>query len=99
MRDTLDYTSVNPNQLRHHRARVQDNPMSECPLFIITEDREFILELSMEGTIVFSETHTPSDKKLREFPHMNLNSPHPYDPMKVRFPKCYRSLEDEVGGV
>ena len=30
---------------------------------------------------------------------MNLSSPHPYDPMKVRFPKCYQSLEDELGGV
>ena len=41
MRDMLDYTSVNPNQLQYHRTRVQDNPISECPLFIITEDEEF----------------------------------------------------------
>ena len=64
MGDTLDHTLFNPNQLRHYGTRVQDNPISESPLSIIAQDGEFSMELSTEGTILFSNTHTPSDKNL-----------------------------------
>ena len=53
---TLDHTLVDPNQLRHYVTQVQNNPMSESPLSIITEDGELSMELSMEGTILFSKT-------------------------------------------
>ena len=46
-RDTLDHTLVNPNQLRHYGTQVQDKVMSEITLSIITEDREFNMEISM----------------------------------------------------
>ena len=57
MGDTLDHASVNPYQLHYYGTRVQDKPMSEIPLFIITEDGGFIVEISMEVTVVFL-THT-----------------------------------------
>ena len=57
MGDTLYHTLVDPNQLRHYGTLVQDNLMSEIPLSFITEDGEFIMELSNEGTIVFADTH------------------------------------------
>ena len=88
MDDTLHHTLVNSNQLLHYGVRVQDNPMSESPLSIITEDGDFSMELLMEGNIIFDNTHTTSDKKLREYPHINLRYPHPWDPMKVSFSKC-----------
>ena len=94
MCDTLDHTCINPNQLRHYVDRVQDKPISESTLSLITEYGEFIMELSMEETIVFSNTHTPSDKQLQECLHINIRSPHPWDPMKVSFPKFSQSLED-----
>ena len=72
MGETLDHTLVNPNQLRHYGIRVQYNPVLESPLSIITEDGEFSTKLSMEGTILFSKTDTPSDKELQEFPHINI---------------------------
>ena len=99
MGDTLDHTLVNPNQLPHYGTRFQDNPMSESPIYIITEDYRFSMEISMEVTVVFANTHTPSDNQLQEFPHTNLSSPHPCDPMKVCLPEFYRLLEEEVGGV
>ena len=34
----LDHSLINPNQLRHHGTKVQDNPMSDRALSIITED-------------------------------------------------------------
>ena len=39
MGDMLYHTLVNPNQPRNYGNRVQDSPMSESPLYIITEDR------------------------------------------------------------
>ena len=85
--NTLDHTLLNPNQLCNYRNRVQDNLMLESTLSIINEDGKFSTELSMKGTILFDNTHTPSDKQLRECPYFNLRSPHPSDPMKVCFPK------------
>ena len=58
MDDTLHHTLVNSNQLLHYGVRVQDNPMSESPLSIITEDGDFSMELLMEGNIIFDNTHT-----------------------------------------
>ena len=99
MGETLYHTLVNLNQLRHYGTQFQDNLVSESPSYIITEDGGFSMELSMEGVIVFSYTHTTSDKYLQECPHINIISPHPWDPMKVIFPKLYLSLEEELGGV
>ena len=81
MGNTLYHTLVNPNQLLHYRTRVQDNSMSESPLSIITEDGEFSMEISMEGSMVFSNTHTRSYKQKQECPPTNISSPHPWDPM------------------
>ena len=99
MGDTLYHTLVNPNKLRLYGTRFQDIPRSEIPLYIITEDGGFTMELSMEGNIVFSNTHTPFYKQLQEFKHINLSSSHPWDPIKVCFPKFCPSLEEEVGGL
>jgi len=94
MGDSMDTTLVNPNQLRHYGTQVQDNPMSEFPLSIITEDNEFSMELMMQGTIIYADTHTPSDKELHECPHINLTSNHPWDPHTVSFPRTCMMLED-----
>jgi hypothetical protein len=77
MGDSMDTTLVNPNQLRHYGIQVQDNPMSQLPLSIITEDSEFSMELMMTGTIIYADTHTPSDKELSECPHIILSSSQP----------------------
>ena len=43
MGDQMDHTLVNPNQLRHYGVKVQDNPVSDEPLHIMTEDEKFQL--------------------------------------------------------
>ena len=98
MGDTMQHTLINPNQLRHFGTKVQDNPMSTYPLSIITEDNEFSMQLFMDGTIVFVETFSPSDHELRTCPHIHLSSAHPWNPARVKFPKCNITLEEEVGG-
>ena len=74
------------NQLINYVTHVQHNVMSESPLYIITDDRKFITKFSMEGTILFDNTHTTSDNQLCKFPHINLSSPHPWDSMKFSLP-------------
>ena len=96
MGDSMDTSLINPNQLRHFGTQVQDNPVSDLPLSIITEDNEFSMELRMSGTIIYADTHTPSDNELRTCKHIHLSSPHQWNPHNVVFPKCRRSLEDVV---
>ena len=97
MGDQMDHTLLNPNQLRHYGTRVQDDPTSAYPLSIITEDNEFCMELSMSGTIVYTETFSPSDKDLQKYPHITLSSPHQWDPKRVKFPKCEYTLGEMMG--
>ena len=49
--------------------------MSNYPLSIVTEDHEFSIDLTMAGTIVYTNTHTPSDNELATCPHIHLTSP------------------------
>ena len=99
MGDSLDHTLFNPNQLRHFGTKVQDNPMSEKPLSIITEDNEFSLGMSMSGTVIYFDSRTPTEDELRTCPHIVLTSPHPWNPTSVTFPKSSLSLEEEMGSL
>ena len=99
MGDSMDHTLVNPNQLRHFGTHVQDNPTSSHPLSIITADNEFSMELSIAGTIVFADTHCPTEKELHDCPHIILTSHYPWNPHKVTFPKSELSLEESIGGL
>ena len=94
MGDTMETTLLNPNQLRHFGTKVQDDPTSDKPLSIITEDEEFCMDLHMQGTIIFMDTHTPSSQELDNCPHIVLSSPHAWDPHTVRFPQSKYSLHD-----
>ena len=99
MGNSMDHSLINPNQLRHFGTTVNDNPMSNQPLSIITDGAEFSMELSMAGTIVFANTFTPSPKDLETCPHITLTSPHPWNPHKISFPACTRTLQEEIGGL
>ena len=99
MGDTMDHTLINPNQLRHFGTQVQDNPMADQPLSIITEDNEFCMEMAMAGTICSVDTFAPSEKELQTCPHIILSSHHPWDPHNVTFPKSNRTLDEMVGGM
>ena len=64
----MDHYIVGPNHLRHYVTKVQDNPMSDDPLSIITQDNEFCMEIDMEGTIMYDETNSPTDNVLTNMP-------------------------------
>ena len=52
MGDSMQNNLFNTNQLRHHGTKVQDNPMADAPLSLISDDNEFGLEMSISGTII-----------------------------------------------
>jgi hypothetical protein len=96
MLDKMEAMLVNPNQLRHYGVMVQDNPFSESPLFIMSNDETFIMNLEADGTNIFADTHQPTQRELEECPHIVLPSPHPWDPLNVQFPESKRSMEEEM---
>ena len=94
--ETMDYTLVNPNQLRAYGIKVQYNPFAEAPIFISTEDHDFMLPLSSKGTNLGVSTRTPTEKELHTCPHGTCLSAHEWDPHNVRFPKISRTVEEEI---
>jgi hypothetical protein len=94
--DKLEHTLVNPNQLRAFGIAVQDNPFSDAPIYIATEDSEDVLPLKCSGTILMANTRTPTDQELSTCRHIVLSSEHAWDPQKVRFPEASRTVEEEI---
>ena len=95
----LPNSLINPNQLRHYGTVVQDNPTSEEPLHIRTEDASFCMELDMAGTIIFANTTTPTKKELDENPHIILNSSYEWNPSEVKFNISKRKLGHEISAI
>ena len=64
MGDSMTHSLVNPNQLCHCGVKVQDDPTSESPLCVMTEDAGFCLPMKMEGTATLADAHTPNAQEL-----------------------------------
>ena len=43
MRDQMEHSLLNPNQLQNFGVTVQDNPFADAPLYISTENGDFVL--------------------------------------------------------
>ena len=80
MGNHMDHILINPNQLCYYGIKVQENPILETVLSIITEENELCMELAIEGTVVYAEKFTPSDQELHQCPHIILASPHACNP-------------------
>lgn len=63
---------------------------------MISEDTEFAMALKREGTILYFDTHTPTQKELETYPHVIISSEVSWNPMKVHFDENTHSLEEEV---
>ena len=95
----MDHTLMNPNQLRAYVVIVQDNPFEEAPIFIATEDHEFIILLYSKGTILGVTTRNPTDKELQMFPHVICLSEHEWYPQNISFPKRLCTMEEEISRI
>ena len=94
----MDNSLVNPNQLRHFGVEVQDNPYNEEPMVIRKDDDNdgFVACLQSQGTTIFIDTWTPTDRDLAEYPHVVMSSPMPWDPQNVKLPSIARSEVEEI---
>ena len=99
MGDKMDHSLINPNQLRLYGVTVQDNPLCCSPLYMITEDGDFVLPLDMKGKNVMANTRMPTTEELHYCKHITLSSHHPWDPYRVRFPESSRTVQEEMDEV
>jgi len=54
------------------------------------------MELKISGTIIYADTHTPSDNELQKCKHIQLSSSDQWNPHNASFPKSVISLEGIV---
>jgi len=94
--DKMEHTLVNPNQMRLFGITVQDNPVCESPLYLTTEDGDFVLPSQMKGTNVMANTRTPTAQELHDCTHIILLSKHHWDPHRVKFPESSRTVQEEI---
>ena len=62
MGNKMEHTLVNPNQICSYVITVQDNPFSNSPIFISTEDHGFSLPLVIKETLLGVAIRTPTDR-------------------------------------
>ena len=92
----IHYILENPNQLRHYGTIVQDDPSLSYPLHIITEDATFAMDLKMQDTAIFSDTHTLSQRELDESSYIVVLSERECHPTSVQFRIYVRTLGEEL---
>ena len=96
MGDHMQNTLINPNQLRHYGIKVQDNPFDDSPLYVMSEDGDFAMQLELHGTSIVAKTRTPTEKELHECQHIVLSAPHPWEPHSISFPTSSKTLQDVI---
>ena len=95
----MDDSLINPNQLRQYGINFQDDPTSNRPLNVISENGDFSMPLHQKGTIVYFDKKTPTQKDLNTCHHINLSIRHPWNPSKVDFVKNQHSLQEEIESI
>ena len=93
MGDSLTHSLINPNQLRAFGTDVQDNPFSTERLSIQPASHDIMIPLQTLGTIIYANTHAPTDQELSKNPHIVLSSNADWDPHHIRFPS--HGVEEE----
>ena len=84
----MKHALINPNQLCSYGITVQDNPFSNAPILISTEDHAFSLPLVTKGTSLGVTTITPTNQELHNFSHIILYPEQEWDPHKIHSPKA-----------
>ena len=93
---SLSHSLFNPNQFRHFGTIVQDNPFSDEPMVIRSEDGQFTACLQSKGTDIFLQTWAPSLTDLTVYPHIVLCSTQPWNPQQIELPSISRIEQEEV---
>ena len=96
MGDTMSHTLVNPNQMRYYGTVVQDNPFDPQQLHLRSQEHDVIIPMQATGTIVGFDSRTPTQEELQTCLHIELTSPHPWNPHDVQFPEPVHRVEEEM---
>ena len=86
MGDSLTHSLINPNQLHEFGIDMQDNPFSTKRLSIKPASHDITIPLQSIGTIIYANTHPPTDQELNTHPHIDLSSNADWDTHDVQFP-------------
>ena len=89
----MKHTLLNPNQLQSFGMLVKDDPFtSDETIRIESENGDAVLPLHTEGTIIYLDTCTLTDKDLSQFPHIKMTSPHPWNPLFLAIDRDRKSV-------
>jgi Reverse transcriptase (RNA-dependent DNA polymerase) len=84
----MDYTLLNPNQIRYAGNDVWDNPFDPShPLSMVVHSDEhptLTLPITAKGTILSFPSRTPTQQELDTLPHYHLTLVNEWDPHNVR---------------
>ena len=86
MGNTLTHSLINPNQLRAFGTIVQDNPYHTDPLGITPPPYDLEIPLRTAGTIIYANTHAPTQAELATLPSIAHTLSVDWDPHHVWFP-------------
>ena len=90
----MDHSLLNPNQLRAHGLGVQDNPFDSVQCHIDTGFDNVIIPLFTQGTVIFTDTRSPTEEELSTCQHITITSSKIWDPHNLSFPKHTTVIED-----
>ena len=81
--DKLDHSLINPNQLRAYGIPLWDNPFDPTHSLSIEVNPTLCISLRAFGTKVAFCTRVPTSVELRTCEHIQMTSPHPWNPTQV----------------
>lgn len=82
---SLDHSLINLNQLRYNGVIVNDNPFDhDKRLSIYDVESETTITLKSKGTIIFTNTRTPTQQELCECKHIVLTSDETWNPSSIQ---------------
>jgi hypothetical protein len=71
----MNHSLINPNQLRHVPIEVCDNPYGKRGMHITDPITKISIPLLSKGTIIYADSHAPSEQELQTCHHVVLTSP------------------------
>ncbi len=81
--DCLDHTLINPNQVCAFGIPFWDNPYDTARSLSIDVDADLTVPLRAHGTKLMFRTRVPTQEELSMCEHIQMTSPHPWNPTEV----------------
>jgi hypothetical protein len=95
--DRMHHSLINPNQLRHFQIDVCDNPYDKGGMHITDPVSKVSIPLLSKGTIVYADSHAPSEKELQTCRYVIMTSPGNWKPSTVTLGQVVTTEIDQEG--